>query len=92
MTYVYSVITTYDDCKCTCETNNINVAISAAIDSVEAQTHFDLIDNYTGEVLFSYNPEDATDPIYIIEEMRLTVVGWLTLNFPDAIPFFSALF
>lgn len=91
MTYVYSVITTYNNCKCTCETNDINVAITAAIDSIKAEAHFDLIDNYTGEVLFSYCPEDVTEPIYIIEEMRLTVVGWLILNFPDVLPFFAAL-
>ena len=88
--YTYSVITYYENGKNTLETNDINVVLTALVDAAEAEIRFDVVDNYTGEILCHPDAEQPNG-FYFTPEMRLMLIGWLVANFPDALPFFTAL-
>ena len=74
--YTYSVITYYENGKNTLETNDINVVLTALVDAAEAEIRFDVVDNYTGEVLVNYTDGEN----YMTPEWSLIVVGYLALR------------
>ena len=52
----YNVIAYYDDATITCETNDINVALTFLLE--HSDVHIEVIDGFTGEILCAQNCED----------------------------------
>ena len=52
----YNVIAYYDDATITCETNDINVALTLLLE--HGDVHIEVIDGFTGKILCAQNCED----------------------------------
>ena len=52
----YNVAAYYDDATITCETNDINVALTFLLE--HSDVHIEVIDGFTGEILCAQNCED----------------------------------
>jgi hypothetical protein len=74
--FLYTVNVYYGDRITSIRTNEVNLVCEELLSKAEEKVEFDLIDNFTGEILVDYTDGEN----YMTPEWSLIVVGYLALR------------
>jgi hypothetical protein len=74
--FLYTVNVYYGDRITSIRTNEVNLVCEELLSKAEEKVEFDLIDNFTGEILVDYTDGEN----YMTPEWSLIIVGYLALR------------